>query len=149
MAAPCIPVWLLQKFKDILRTMDWIENDLRKPTTHTVEECPPDVRQKLQRMAQEQKRQRKERQEEHTLVFSNPEEVLHWYTSKRKNRKPDKFLEEKIREYYTGIADQEELEEALGWLTEHLFDDYKVTLKYALPSGQLLTARNYDFKEKR
>ena len=95
MAAPCRPEWLLQKFKDILRTMDWIENDLRKLTIHTVEKSPPDAHQKLLRMAQEQKRQRKERQEEHNLVFSNPEEVLHWYTSKRKHRKPDKFLEEK------------------------------------------------------
>ena len=55
---------------------------------------------------------------------------------------------EKIREYYTNIADQEELYEALGWLAEHLFGDYKVTLKYSLPSGQMLTARSYDLKER-
>ena len=63
--------------------------------------------------------------------------------------KIEKFYVDKIREYYSNIVDQEELHEALGWFTEHLFDDYKATLKYLLPSGKTLTARNYDFKETR
>ena len=43
-----------------------------------------------------------------------------------------------IREYYSDIEDQEELDDALGWFTEHLFGDNRVTLKYMLPSGRQL-----------
>ena len=97
-------------------------------------------------MAKEQKRPRK-RQEEHYLCFWNPEDVITWCEEKCPSGKLDKFHVDKIHDYYSNIADLAELDEALDWFTEHLFDDYNVTLKYLLPSGRTLTARNYDFRE--
>ena len=83
------------------------------------------------------------------MCFWNPEEVTKWCVGKTPGGKLEQFYVGKIREYYTNIVDQEELGEALGWFTEHLFDDYRVTLKFQLPSGQTLTAINFDLKETR
>ena len=104
--------------------------------------------QRLKPMAKEQKHLRK-RQEEHYVCFWSPEEVIKWCEVKCPSGKLDKFHVDKIHAYYSNIDDLAELDEALDWFTEHLFDDYKVTLKYLLPSGQTLTARNYDMKETR
>ena len=99
-------------------------------------------------MAQEQKRRRRKSQEEHYLCFRNPEEVIAWCAGKCPGGKLDKFHTDKIRGYYTDIKDQEELDEALGWLTEHLLGDNSVTLKATLPSGQILSAKSYEPKNK-
>ena len=75
--------------------------------------------------------------------------MIKWCEAKRPGGKLDKFHVETIREYYSNIVTQDDLDQALGWFTEHLFDDYSVTLKYTLPSGKTLTSRNYDHKETR
>ena len=97
-------------------------------------------------MAQEQKRLRRKRQEEHNLCFYNAEEVINWCAAKCASGNLDKFHTDVIRDYYNSIENQEDLEEALDWLTEHLFEDAKVTLKITLTSGQTLSAKNYDIK---
>ena len=63
--------------------------------------------------------------------------------------KLDKFHVDILRKYYSNVEDQQDLDEALGWFTEHLVDDNSVALKYTLPSGQTLTSRNFDLKETR
>ena len=75
--------------------------------------------------------------------------MIKWCEGKSPSGKLDKFHVDIIRKYYSNVEDQEDLDEALGWFTEHLFDDSSVTLKYTLPSGQTLTSRNYDLKETR
>ena len=75
--------------------------------------------------------------------------MIKWCEAKRSGGKLDKLHVEAIREYYSNIVTQDELGQALDWFTEHLFDDYSVTLKYTLPSGQTLAFRNYDHKAPR
>ena len=75
--------------------------------------------------------------------------MIKWCEGKLHSGKLDKFHVDTIRDYYSNIVDQEELDQALDWFTEHLFDDYSVTLKHTLPSGKTLTSRNYGPKEKR
>ena len=59
-----------------------------------------------------------------------------WCEGKLHGCRLDTFHVDTIRDYYSNIVDQEDLGEALDWLTEHLFDDYSVTLKHTLPSGK-------------
>ena len=74
--------------------------------------------------------------------------MIAWCERKCPGGKLDKWHTDKIREYYTDIEEQQELDEALGWFTEHLFGDSNVTLKATLPSGQTLSAKNYERKDK-
>ena len=91
-------------------------------------------------MEKEQKRLRRKRQEEHNLCFHNVEEVINWCAGKCTSGNLDKFHVDVIRDYSTAIENQEGLEEALDWLTEHLFEDETATLKITLTSGQTLSA---------
>ena len=74
--------------------------------------------------------------------------MIKWCAGKCPSGKLGKFHADKIREYFTDIVNQEELDDALGWFTEHLFGGNRVTLKYTLPSGQTLSAKNNDLKDK-
>ena len=99
-------------------------------------------------VAREQNNLRRLSQESHNLVFRKAEEVVAWYKQKTGQR-CEEFMVQKIHEYLTDVQDQDDLQEALRWLSEHLFgDDHRVTLKYKLPGGGELTAMNYDFKDK-
>ena len=51
--------------------------------------------------------------------------------------------------YMTDLQDQDDIEEAMGWLTEHVWDeDYKAILIYHKPDGTVLKAKNFDYREK-
>ena len=51
--------------------------------------------------------------------------------------------------YMTDLQDQDDIDEAMGWLTEHVWgDDFRAILIYHKKDGTTLKATSFDYREK-